>query len=111
MGDELTVNPTFDFPGGGDIEGWENSLDQVLKLDFDTAIPGHGDNPMSKAEVVAFRGKLATFLARAREQVKAGVPKDQLIDRIKIDDLGWKFAPGFWATANRVDGLYAEASK
>jgi cyclase len=112
LGDEVALpSPTFDFPGGGDIEGWENSLDQVMKLDWDVAIPGHGENPIGKADVAAFRGKLAIFLARAREQVKAGIPKDQLIDKIRIDDLGWKFAPGFWAAANRVDGLYAEASK
>ena len=111
-GDEVAIpTPTFDFPGGGDIEGWENSLDQLLKLDWDVAIPGHGDSPISRADVVAFRGKLATFLARAKEQVKKGVPKDKLIAAIKVDDLGWKFAPTFWTTANRVDGLYAEASK
>jgi glyoxylase-like metal-dependent hydrolase (beta-lactamase superfamily II) len=112
-GDEVVGgSPTFDYPGGGEIAGWLAALDQVLKLDFDVAIPGHGDRPLSKAEVQAFRQKLATFLARAKAEVKAGTPKQQLIAKIRIDDLGWRFAPEFWtAVPGRLDGLYAEASK
>ena len=66
-GDELNAaTPNFDYLGGASIAGWVNSLDQVLKLDWDLAIPGHGDKPMTRAEVIAFRGKLATLLQRAR---------------------------------------------
>jgi glyoxylase-like metal-dependent hydrolase (beta-lactamase superfamily II) len=112
MGDELVgTNPTFDFPAGGDTAGWINSLDEALKLDWDVAIPGHGDNPMSRAEVQAFRGKLATFLARVKEQVKAGTPKDQLISKIRFDDLGWSYNADFWALPGRLDGLYAEGGR
>ncbi|THD58983.1 MBL fold metallo-hydrolase [Phenylobacterium sp.] len=110
-GDELTaVAPNLDYVGGASISGWIGALDQVLKLDWDQAIPGHGDRPMTRDEVVAFQGKLRTLLGRAREQVKAGVPKDQLIAAIKWDDL-WTFNPTFWSAPGRLDGFYAEASK
>jgi glyoxylase-like metal-dependent hydrolase (beta-lactamase superfamily II) len=109
MGDELVaVTPNVDYGGGGSITGWLNSLDQTLKLDWDLAIPGHGDNPLTKADMTAFRGKLATLLARAKEQVKAGTPKDKLIASMKTDDL-WTFSPNAWAPGPRLDGLYAEA--
>lgn len=108
-GDELNaINPNFDYNGGASIGGWINSLDQVLKLDWDLAIPGHGDTPMTREQVAAFKAKLATLLARAREQVKAGTPKDQLVAKLKLDDL-WTFPANFWAGPGRLDGLYAEA--
>jgi cyclase len=110
-GDELTaVTPNLDYLGGASIAGWIGSLDQVLKLDWDQAIPGHGDRPFTRDEVIAFQGKLKTMLARAHEQVKAGVPKDKLIAAMKWDDL-WTFNPTFWSGPGRLDGFYAEASK
>lgn len=109
MGDELVANtPNFDYGGGASIVGWMNALDQVLKLDWDLAIPGHGADPLTRADMVAFKTKLATFLERARAEVKAGAPKDQLIARMKTDDL-WTFAPNAWSQPGRLDGLYAEA--
>jgi cyclase len=110
-GDELNAaTPNFDYLGGASIAGWIGSLDQVLKLDWDLAVPGHGDKPMTRAEVVAFRDKLATLLQRAREQVKAGTPKAALIAAINWDGL-WTFSPAFWAGPGRLDGFYAEASR
>jgi glyoxylase-like metal-dependent hydrolase (beta-lactamase superfamily II) len=108
MGDEfVNQTPNVDFAGGGSLVGLINSLTQTMKLDWDTAIPGHGDNPMTREDMTAYRAKLQTLLDRAREQVKAGTPKDRLIAGIRTDDL-WTFAANFW-TPVRVDGLYAEA--
>lgn len=108
MGDEVVATaPFFDYPGGLSMTGWMSSLDQILKLDWDLAIPGHGDDPLTRAEVTAFRGKLKTILDRAKEQVRAGAPKDQLIAKLKTDDL-WTLAPNYWTQA-RVDGLWKEA--
>ena len=110
LGDEFVGNtPFIDYAGGTNLGGWVNSLDQVLKLDWDTAIAGHGDEPMTRADVVAFRDKLKALRDRAREQVRAGVPKDRLIASIKTDDL-WPFAANYWNAA-RLDGLYAEVSR
>jgi glyoxylase-like metal-dependent hydrolase (beta-lactamase superfamily II) len=107
-GDELNaVNPNFDYAGGASIGGWIRSLDETLKLDWDKAIPGHGPDPFTRAQVTAFRDKLQTLLDRARAQVKAGTPRDKLVASLKLDDL-WTFPPGFWNPV-RTDGLYAEA--
>ena len=108
MGDELNAaNPNIDYAGGGSLAGFVNSLDQSMKLNWDKAIPGHGAEPWTKAQVKVFRDKLQTLLDRARASVKAGTAKDGFIASVKTDDL-WPFPNGFWNQA-RTDGLWAEA--
>jgi cyclase len=34
--------PLIDYPGGGSVVEWTKTLDEAMKLDFDTVIPGHG---------------------------------------------------------------------
>jgi cyclase len=104
----VAANPTIDYAGGASITGWIGTLDQVLKLDFDTAIPGHGDAPMSRADVERFRAKLVAFLDRARAAIRGGATKANLIARIDTADLGWSWTATSWPAA-RVDGLWAEA--
>jgi glyoxylase-like metal-dependent hydrolase (beta-lactamase superfamily II) len=108
MGDELNAaNPNFDYAGGASVAGWIRSIDATLKLDWDTAIPGHGAEPWTRDQVKVFRDKLQTLLDRGRATVKAGTPKDQFVAALKADDL-WAFPANFW-NAMRTDGLYAEA--
>jgi cyclase len=82
------TGPLADYNGGGSFLEWPKVLDGILKLDFDTCIPGNG-GPLTKADVEAYKMKIDTFLARAKEAVAKGVPKDQLMAQIKTDDLGW----------------------
>jgi cyclase len=107
VSDEVTTGmtgPLADYGGGGSFADWPHTLDAVLKLDFDTAIPGNG-NPISKADVKAYRDKVAMFVARAKEAVHNGTPKDQLMAQVKTDDLGWK------PRVPNVDPFYEEISK
>ena len=112
FGDVLVAaTPNCDYPNGGSLAGWIKSLDAALKLDFDTAIPGHGDNPMTKAQVAEFKTKLETLVSRGKALVKAGTPKDQLIAQLKVDDLGWNLNAPNWTQPARLDPFYAELSK
>jgi len=52
--------PVPDFKSGGTLAGWGHVLDQVLKLDFDVAIPSVG-SPVGKAELASYRDRLATL--------------------------------------------------
>jgi glyoxylase-like metal-dependent hydrolase (beta-lactamase superfamily II) len=103
--------PNCDSPFGGSVVEWVKTLDQVLKLDFDTAIPGHGNDPLTKADVQAFRDKLNTIVTRGRELVKKGTPKDQLLAQLKTDDLGWNINNQQWGNQQRLDAFYEELSK
>jgi len=98
--------PLADYPGGGSLVEWPKVLDQILKLDWDLAIPGN-DDPQPRAYVQAYRDNIAKFVDRAKAAVKMGVPKDQLMMQIRADDLPFKIN----LTGAALDGFYAELSK
>jgi glyoxylase-like metal-dependent hydrolase (beta-lactamase superfamily II) len=104
----VATAPNSDFPFGGSVVEWVQSLDKMLKLDFDTLIPGHGNDPMTRAQVQEFRNKLNTFLTRAEEAVKNGTSKEQLMASIKTDDIGWNLNNPQWSQPARLDPFYAE---
>jgi cyclase len=81
--------PMPDFAAGGSLVGWRAALEQVLKLDFEIVVPSQG--PLAtRADLLAFKARLDTLLARAASLVNEGVGKDQLLARLKTDDLGWR---------------------
>ena len=99
-----TQGPLADYAGGGSFAEWTPVLDAMLKLDFDTAVPGAGP-VLTRADVQAFRTKFTTVMTRASELVQKGVPKDQLLMQLKTDDIGW--AP----RVPQIDPFYEELSK
>jgi glyoxylase-like metal-dependent hydrolase (beta-lactamase superfamily II) len=107
----VATAPNADYPFGGSVIEWVKTLDQVLKLDFDTAIPGHGNDPLTKADVQKFRDNLNTIVMRGRELVKKGTPKDQLMAQLKTDDLGWTLNAQQWNQPARLDPFYEELSQ
>jgi cyclase len=105
VSDQITDgNPLPIFAEGGGALGWQKSLESVLKLDFDTAIPGRGD-PRPKAAVQAYKEKWDTVIKRASDAIKAGATKDQLASQVKLDDIGWQL------NAQVLGGLYDELTK
>ena len=107
----VAAAPNVDFPFGGSLVEYQQVLDKILKLDFDTAIPGHGNDPMTKADVQAFKKKLDTVISRAKELVAKGTAKDQLFAQLKTDDIGWNLNNPQWTQPARLDPLYDELSK
>jgi len=57
--------PNIDLEAGGSVKRWSAALDQVLQLDFDRAIPGHG--PVTDRNGVRRFQGFITELARAGE--------------------------------------------
>lgn len=114
LGDEFTATgPNCDYPMGGSILGWSKSLAQVLKWDFDTAIPGHGNDPLTKADVITFQKRMDEIGKTAIELVRKGTPKDQLRQQIQMQ-LGPEM--GNWQMTGvvndmRLDLFYDEISK
>ncbi|MBV9768237.1 MAG: MBL fold metallo-hydrolase [Bryobacterales bacterium] len=98
------TGPLIDYAGGGSATDWTNVLAGILTLDFDAAIPGNGD-VLTKADVEAYKTKFDTVIARAKELVRMGVPQDQLLAKIKTDDIGWT------PRVPKVDAFYAELSE
>jgi glyoxylase-like metal-dependent hydrolase (beta-lactamase superfamily II) len=99
--DGTRLTPFIDRANGGSLGQWITTLDGVLKLDFDTAIPGHGP-VLTKDNIRTFRQNLVTLQQRLIAVVKAGAKKEELAKRLETDDLGWPFPQA------RLDELWDE---
>ena len=108
------AQPNFDYPNGGSLLGEQKELAKAAKLKFDTVVPGHsGPNSvtLTRADFDAYKTKIDTLVTRFKEQIKAGTPKDQILAKVKTDDLGWNVNTAQWQAAARLDPLYDEFSK
>jgi hypothetical protein len=106
IGELFSNTPNPDFSAGGSLVNWGTVLADVLKLDFDVAVPSVGP-PIARAEVETFKTKIDTLVARASTLVKSGVPKDKLMSQLKTDDLGLTltFSP------DQIEHFYGELSQ
>jgi glyoxylase-like metal-dependent hydrolase (beta-lactamase superfamily II) len=98
--------PVPDFAGGGSLAGWGPVLEEVLKLDFDVAVPSTGA-PLTRAELAGFKVRLDTLTARSAALVEAGMPKDRFLAALVTDDLGWKLH----LDDEQIDRLYADLAR
>ena len=111
LGDEFVAQPpNADYPMGGSVLTWPTALGEVLKLDFDTAIPGHGNDPLTKADVQAFQRKFDLIAKKGIELRKKGVAKEEIRQRIQTE-LGAEL--GNWMMTGvvndmRLDAFYAD---
>jgi cyclase len=107
-GDLITEGmPVMDYPNGASAVEWVKVLDAVLKLDFDTVIPGHG-KLLTKERIRSDRDKLVQMNARMAALAKANVPIDQVFDRLKLADLGWDKTVSTVAFKGGLKGYYEE---
>jgi cyclase len=107
------VQPNFDYPNGGSLLEAQKVLAQVAKLKFDTVVPGHSapNSPtMTRADFDAYKQKVDTLVARFKELIKAGTPKEEILAKVKTDDLGWNVNTAQWQAPGRLDPLYQEFS-
>jgi glyoxylase-like metal-dependent hydrolase (beta-lactamase superfamily II) len=82
------VGVFVDYSQGGSFLEWSATLERLLTIDFDVAIPGHG--PVStKADIVKFRADLDTMRNRLQGLVKQGKTKDEMAGILETD-YGWR---------------------
>ena len=114
MGD-LVIDgmPVIDYAGGGSAIEFVKTIDRMLELDFDTAIPGHG-KVMTRAEVEAYGARFKEMNRRMRELARKGTPKDQLrtLEQVRtalqLADLGWEHSVSTTASINSFSQYYDE---
>ena len=96
----IDAMPVIDYDAGGSAIEFVKTIDNLLKMDFDTMIPGHG-RVMKKDDVRAYRARSAEMNRRMRELARKKVPKDQVQAQLKLDDLGWgnSVSTSAWATS------------
>lgn len=99
--DGTPLTPYVDRRNGGSLARWTGTLDGLLTLDFDTAIPGHGP-VMTRDEVLVYRRNLETLRTRIAPLVGPGATRADFGAKLKTDDLNWPFPP------ERIDELWNE---
>ena len=97
-------DPFADYANGGSIVDWDHTLDQVLNLDFDLVIPGHGQ-VKQRADFVAWIDSLRAVRAQIRELSRAGRNPDEAFAALKLEQ-GW--GPRL---KRAIDGMLAELQR
>src|SRR4029077_17515434 len=82
-----TIPPIVNYPDGGTWMDWSNSIDEILKMDFDLLIPGHGP-VVNKARLVEIRNKMVAILERVRAMVREKKTQDEVAQTI-VKEFGW----------------------
>jgi len=78
----------IDYSGGGSAKEWTATVDNMLKLDFDTAVPGHG-RVVKKADVQAFRESTKRLTDLITQMVKQNKPKAD-VEKTMRSEFGWQ---------------------
>jgi cyclase len=90
-GDLFTFGPAtpelIDYAGGGSAKEWTTTLDEALKLDFDTVVPGHGV-VATRADLRAFRDSTVRLSTRVREMVAQKKSRDDIAAMLRTE-FGW----------------------
>ena len=77
----------IDYAAGGSAKAWTKTLDRVLGLDFDVAIPGHGVIA-DKDDVRRFRDSTVALRNRVHDMVKDQASPDE-IEQMLRTEFGW----------------------
>ena len=92
MGDMYTngegTPQLIDYAGGGSAKEWTATVENALKLDFDTVIPGHG-NVAKKADLTAFRDSTRRLTELVTQQVKQNKSKAD-VEATMRKEFGWQ---------------------
>jgi glyoxylase-like metal-dependent hydrolase (beta-lactamase superfamily II) len=106
LGDLLTtadtIPPIVNYADGGSWTDWRKSITQILRMDFDTVIPGHGP--------VITKSQLAETLARMtaiQERVRALVREKKTemeISQALVKEFNWGAGP----SAGNIPGMMQE---
>jgi cyclase len=79
--------PLIDYPGGGSVVEWTKTLDEAMKLDFDTVIPGHG--PVTdRAGLLAYRNNVEKLRNRAAAMIREGKSQEE-VGKVMTAEFGW----------------------
>ncbi len=97
--------PFIDYGNGGSAVDWDQTIGQVLQLDFDTVIPGHG--PVGKrSDMTKWRADYEVFRTRFSELKRAGKSADEIKAEVSFDGLtGWDWSR---LLLRSLPGLYHE---
>ena len=97
--------PFIDYANGGSALAWDRTISQVLQLDFDTVIPGHG--PVGKrTDIAKWRADYELFRTRFRAIKRSGKSAEEIQAEISFEGMtGWNWSR---LLLRSLPGLYEE---
>lgn len=101
--------PFIDYANGGSSRGWVSTMNGILALDWDTAIPGHGA-VMTRRDVLNFRNQMEAVRARMAELVRGGLQPAEAATGIRDSGLSWTMAEEGLFMQRSIPGFYAEVA-
>ncbi len=104
------IAPFIDYANGGSSRGWVSTINGMLELDFDTAIPGHGAL-MDRRDVLAFRNQMEAVRDHMKALIRDGTTAEQAPEMIQNPDLSWTQAADGLFMQRSVPGFYAEIAR
>jgi glyoxylase-like metal-dependent hydrolase (beta-lactamase superfamily II) len=93
----------IDYAGGGSAKEWPATVDNLLKLDFDTVVPGHG-TVAKKADLTKYRADVQRLWDLAVQMVKAGKSRADIEKAMRME-FNWADLH----VMQSLDGLMKEA--
>ena len=99
--------PFIDYANGGSSRGWVSTLNNILALDFDTAIPGHGA-VMSRDDIIAFRNQMEAVRSHMAALIRGGMTRSDAPVRIRSEALSWTMADNGLFMQRSIPGFYDE---
>lgn len=72
------------FMGDAYFDEWVATIDEVKKLDFTAALPGHGVPITDRAKIEAFQGYVRDLTAQVAALRKQGLTPDQTAERVDL---------------------------
>ena len=103
-GGNTSVYLNIDYNNGGSLRDAIRTVEQVLKLDFDTVVPGHGPL-VKKADIARWHQGLQRMQTRVSAALREGKAKQDVSD-ILVKEFGWDATGN--PLRNVLDGLMAE---
>ena len=82
------IAPFIDYGNGGSCSGWVRTVNNILTLDFNIAIPDHGEI-MNRRDVLNFRNQMEAIRARMTSLIRYGVNIGDVSNQIIDPDLSW----------------------
>lgn len=101
-----TTAPFIDYGNGGSSRGWVSTINNMLKFDFDTAIPGHGPL-MDRRDVLSFRNQMEAVRQRMTDLIRDGLRPENALDQIRDSELSWTQVDGLFMNRS-IPGFYEE---
>lgn len=82
---DLLFYRRFPWMGDCDLNGWIDRLGEVMQLDIDVVIPGHGP-PTDLSEVKRFRDMFVALRAGVEKAIKSGVSEEAAMREVRIPE-------------------------